>query len=183
MKNIYNKGFTLIELLVVVLIIGILASIALPQYERAVAKSRAAGFMVSLKPLLQASSVCFLATGDVCGFEDMDVEVPECQPLPGFDSCHYGADATTARVDFYSFAATRSPEMTLILSSSGERVCCGRNSSEYCPRHGYTRQAGAVSEDLHCLGTVYVAGGGGATGQVRPRTDLEPLPIIDKVTK
>lgn len=72
-----KKGFTLIELLVVVLIIGILAAIALPQYEKAVEKSRAASAVVAVKALKDAQEVFYMNNGQYAASLDvLDVEVP-----------------------------------------------------------------------------------------------------------
>ena len=54
-------GFTLIELLVVVLIIGILSAIALPEYTKAVEKSRSSEAITLLRSLLTAEKAYKLA--------------------------------------------------------------------------------------------------------------------------
>lgn len=72
-----KKGFTLIELLVVVLIIGILAAIAVPQYQKAVTKAQ----ITSLFPVLKAFGTAWeryiLENGSSpASLQDLDIDIP-----------------------------------------------------------------------------------------------------------
>ena len=138
MKN--NKGFTLIELLVVVLIIGILAAIALPQYFKAVEKSRIAEANTVIGAINHAEQIFSMAAETPTTFSTiyptLDVDKPlncawESGTNPSKLICPYftyvlsgasgGASATSARVVAYRNAVDKQASAQASLASEGTR--------------------------------------------------------------
>ena len=99
-----KKAFTLLELLVVVLIIGILAAIALPQYRMAVTKARFAELKTVTRSLAGATQRYYL-TNDAypASLSSLDIEMPDtvscfsysdtlircCKVISGTNMCYY----------------------------------------------------------------------------------------------
>ncbi len=83
---ITTRGFTLIEPLVVVLIIGLLAAVALPQYQKIARKAQAQEVFVAIDALDKAIHAYYLETGKLFAytsdgqdnlFEKLTIDTPE----------------------------------------------------------------------------------------------------------
>ena len=127
-----KKGFTLIELLVVVLIIGILSSVALPQYQKTVLKSRAAEAWTNLSALKKAGTAYCLENPNYTGpltNDDLTIEVNNSKYF------YYNSHVNCTR-SFGGSQAMMSAQylggksILLAINELGYRVCKGNDCKE-----------------------------------------------------
>ena len=156
------QAFTLIELLVVVLIIGILAAIALPQYQKAVWKSKNAQLKLLAKAYLDAQTSYYLANGEYAkSFSDLDIQMPNWTSGKTSASSSFCPITSTGEKD--SVRYTNDIQMTItsgfnlmIVWRSGPYRCGGFQASisrkiiRCVERHGETTGA-KFDEDAFCV--------------------------------
>ena len=71
-----QSGFTLIELMMVVAIIGVIAAIAIPQYENYVSRTKAAGAVADLNVYKLGISMCRQINGSFTNCTDANGNIP-----------------------------------------------------------------------------------------------------------
>ena len=139
-----NKGFTLIELLVVVLIIGILAAMAMPQYFKAVERSRMTEADTLLGSIAQAQRRKFLQRNSfTTNYKGLDVS-----PKDSSGSTYYTKGNPTTGANGNGFA--------VVLSNTGftdGRATATRHASAGNLQYQYNLVRYYQGDNVTCNGT------------------------------
>ena len=106
MKLNNNKsGFTLLEIIIVIIIVGVLASLALPRFFSTVEYSRGTEAITSISAVRQSLERCFFQRGTYLGcesFANLDLDDPANSA-----NAHFTYDIGGASATDYTITATR----------------------------------------------------------------------------
>ena len=107
-----KRGFTLIELLIVVIIVGILATVALPQYTKVVQKARGAEAVSMLGSLRTAQMLYYVEKSKfTTGRTDLVVEYP----TSGNWAYSYSNNGDADNLESYVYAVAKMDDMYITL--------------------------------------------------------------------
>ena len=100
-----RKGFTLLEVMIVIIIIGVLASLAMPRFFSTIEYARGVEAMFAISTIRQSMERCYLMrvsyTGPCADFTTLDVEDPSLTP-----GSHFTYEIDSADIA-YTIIATR----------------------------------------------------------------------------
>ncbi len=148
-----KKAFTLIELLVVVLIIGVLSAIALPQYEKAVTKTRIMTGMAIGRGLMTALDEYYLAnSGFTAVYDNLVLNVP-----PNYTDANGTPYNTVNAGSALYYNAGKTGQQMFKIQSGGVvqyqyRLPNGKNINIYFYSSYATAENGAYKGRIYCTG-------------------------------
>ena len=150
-KNCNTGGFTLIELLVVVLIIGILAGVALPQYNKAVRKSRVAEAFQTVAAINNAEAIRNMEMGTEgvrYPFEELPVAFTTNTGASATGGNYNGPNGWRYFLDDTSGLAVATDDNDVAFLYDGSTRVCRDWSEGGCAKYGFTKAA------TRCIGSV-----------------------------